>query len=285
VASTAELVAIHAEDRPATVAVKVIRGERLTFAGLHRRSNRLAHGLATLGVTSDDRVALLCCDAHAPDLLVAYLAAQKLAAVAVVVSPTTAPRELRALLGDAAARLVLACPEGVSAARRAGASGVIVGDGEGVTWWKALELRQPATPIWRARRPFDIADVVGGDASTQVEVRERARVPVPLENGGVLHAVPLSTSVGLHSIGLAALAAGVPQVVQTPFQPEVFSRLLAHVPVACLLPAQVSELPAGSDWTATWPGLCWHHPMAVDIDAEGGFGVGLGLAAAEALSA
>ena len=104
-------------------------------------------------------------------------------------------------------------------------------------------------------------------------------LPVSLENPGLLHAVPLSTSLGLHNVALAALAAGVPQIVQAPFDPATFSRLLPAAPTACLLPHQVDLLPAGSHWVTSPSGLCWRHPVTVDVDAEGGFGVGLAAAA------
>ena len=87
----------------------------------------------------------------------------------------------------------------------------------------------------------------------------------------------LSKTAGI--LAVAALAAGVPQILQTPFDPTTFSRLLPAAPTACLLPQQVDALPAGSHWVTTPPGLCWCHPITVDIDAEGGFGVGLAAAA------
>jgi non-ribosomal peptide synthetase component F len=254
-AGIAELVSIHAQDRPHAVAMKVVRGDQLTYGGLDRRSNRLARGLVDLGVTPGDRVAIVCCDAHAPDLVVGYLAACKVGARAIVLSLDGA--------GRAEASVVLACAEGVAACRASGVRGLIVGEETGVVWWRAVELRQSAAPI----------------AFAGVDLLERAPLPVSLENHGLLHAVPLSNPLGLHRVALAALAAGVPQIVQAPFDPAAFSRLLAAAPTACLLPRQVDELPAGSHWVATPPGLCWRHPVIVDLDAEGGFGVGLAAAA------
>jgi acyl-CoA synthetase (AMP-forming)/AMP-acid ligase II len=258
VAGIAELVSVHAHDRPRAVAMKVLNGDAITYGALDRRSNRLARGLAHLGVRAGDPLAIVCCDRHAPDVLVGYLAAEKLAAHAVVLSVGEA--------GRAGAPTILACAEGVAACRAAGVRGVIVGDEEGVVWWKALELRHSPGPV----------------APTGVPVLAPAALPVPLENGGLLHAVPVSSPLGLGTVASGALAAGVPQIVQAPFDAATFSRLLAAVPTACLLPRQVDELPAGSQWVATAPGLCWHHPITIDLDAEGGFGVGL---AAAALSA
>jgi acyl-CoA synthetase (AMP-forming)/AMP-acid ligase II len=263
VAGIAELVSIHAQDRPGAVAVKVVRGDQLTYGGLDRRSNRLARALVDLGVAPGDTVAVVCCDAHAPDLLVAHLAAVKTGAVTTVL-----PLDLA---GGARASVVLACAEGVGACRAAGVRGLVVGDAMGVVWWKALELRQSAA---RFHCPAAAADAPGA--------AEPASLPVSLENGGLLHALPLSTSLGLHTVALAALAAGVPQILQAPFDPATFSRLLPAAPTACLLPHQVDQLPAGSQWITAPPGVCWRHPVTVDVDAEGGFGVGL---AAAALSA
>lgn len=259
-ASIAELVSIHAQDRPGAVAVKVVQGDQLTYGGLDRRSNRLARALVGLGVTPGDEVAVVCCDIHAPDLLVAHLAATKAGAITTVL-----PLDLA---GETGAPVVLACAEGVGACRAAGVRAMVVGDATGVVWWKALELRQSAA---RFARPSGVANAP--DAS------EPTSLPVSLENRGLLHALPLSTSLGLHTVALAALAAGVPQILQTPFDPATFSRLLAAAPTACLLPHQVDRLPAGSHWITAPPGVCWRHPVTVDIDAEGGFGVGLAAAA------
>ena len=259
-AGIAELVRIHAQDRPGAVAVKVVRGDRLTYGALDRRSNRLARALVALGVAPGDRVDVVCCDVHAPDLLVGHLAATKAGA-------TTAVLPLDQAAG-AGGSVVLACAEGVGACRAAGVRSTIVGDATGVIWWKALELRQSA-----ARFP-GLADA----AHLPPAVEPRS-LPVSLENGGLLHAVPLSTSLGLHHVARAALAAGVPQILQAPFDPGTFSRLLPAAPTACLLPQQVDQLPVGSHWVTTPPGLCWRHPVTVDADAEGGFGVGLAAAA------
>jgi acyl-CoA synthetase (AMP-forming)/AMP-acid ligase II len=257
VAGIVELASIHAEERPGAVAMKVVGGDRLTYGGLERRSNRLARGLAALGIARGDGVAIACCDLHTPDLLVGYLAAAKLAAEVEVLALEEVAR--------AQAHVVLACAEGVAACRAAGVRALIVGDGEGVVWWKALELRHSPAPITSAP--------AGG------VLLAPAAFPVSLENGGLLHAVPLSNALGLHAVAMGALALGVPQILQAPFEPSTFARLLPAAPTACLLPQQVDELPVGSHWVFAPPGLCWRHPVTVDLDAEGGFGVGLAAAA------
>lgn len=257
-AGIVELTSIHAVDRPGALAMKVVGGDRLTYGGLERRSNRLARGLADVGITKGDRVAIACCDVHAPDLLVGYLAAAKVAVV-VDVLPLEDVRR-------AEAHVILACAEGVAACRTAGVRGLIVGDGEGVMWWKALELRHSPAPV----------------AVAPARGIAPAALPVSLENDGLLHAVPLANPLGLHAVALGALAAGVPQILQMPFEPLTFARLLPAAPTACLLPHQVAELPPGSQWVSTPPGLCWRHPVTVDLDAEGGFGVGLATASLSA---
>ncbi len=253
-AGIVELASIHAEERPGAVAIKVVGGDRLTYGGLERRSNRLARGLAAVGIARGDGVAIACCDVHAPDLLVGYLATAKLWAKVEVLPLDEVAR--------VQARVILACAEGVAACRAAGVRALIVGDGEGVVWWKAVELRHSAAP-------FSVTPA-GGVAP--------AALPVSLENDGLLHAVPLTNPLGLHAVALGALAAGVPQILQAPFEPLTFARLLPAAPTACLLPHQVDELPPGSHWVSTPPGLCWLHPVTVDLDAEGGFGVGLATA-------
>src|SRR4051812_31678343 len=82
--SLAAVVADRAASTPRAAAVRVDRGDRLTFAGLEQRSNRLARAIVAAGVAPGDRVVLLCCDRHTPDLLAGYVAASKAGAVACV---------------------------------------------------------------------------------------------------------------------------------------------------------------------------------------------------------
>ena len=106
-------------------------GERIC-----ERASRLSRGLESIGVHSGDEVVVLCCAGHGEDREVALLALEKLGALAVTPLDWTAP----ALVG----RFYLACEEGVRAWQDAGVRGVVVGEGPGVLWWKALECRHAA---------------------------------------------------------------------------------------------------------------------------------------------
>ncbi|HSU13995.1 long-chain fatty acid--CoA ligase [Longimicrobium sp.] len=82
----------------------VFEGRALTYAELEAGASRAAHGLQALGVAAGDRVALFL--PNIPEFAVAYLAAQKLGAVAVSVNALLKTDELRYVLGDSGAAVV-----------------------------------------------------------------------------------------------------------------------------------------------------------------------------------
>jgi len=87
----------------------VFEGRTVTYAELEARAGRAAHGLRALGVEAGDRVALFL--PNIPEFAVAYLAAQKLGAVAVSVNALLRTDELRYLLGDSGAGVVFTTAE------------------------------------------------------------------------------------------------------------------------------------------------------------------------------
>jgi long-chain acyl-CoA synthetase len=104
----ADVVREHAAERPETVAVK--QGEReLTYARLDERSNRLARALLAAGAGAGSRIAYL--DRSAPEIVELLFAASKIGAVAVPLNWRLAGPELRAVLEDARAPLVIAGPD------------------------------------------------------------------------------------------------------------------------------------------------------------------------------
>jgi acyl-CoA synthetase (AMP-forming)/AMP-acid ligase II len=104
----ADVVRVHAAERPATVAVR--HGEReLTYALLDERSNRLAQALRAAGAGAGSRIAYL--DRSAPEIVELLFAASKIGAVAVPLNWRLAVPELRAVLEDARAPLVIVGPE------------------------------------------------------------------------------------------------------------------------------------------------------------------------------
>lgn len=88
-------------ERPAVVAGDV----RLRYVDLEERANRLAHHLAGRGIGVDDHVALAMRNGH--EYLEAMLACFKLRAVPINVNTRYTVDELRHLLADADARLIL----------------------------------------------------------------------------------------------------------------------------------------------------------------------------------
>ena len=104
----ADVVREHAATRPETVAV--LQGAReLTYGRLDQRSNMLARALLSSGAGVGSRIAYL--DRSAPEIVELLFAASKIGAVAVPLNWRLAVPELRAVLEDAQAPLVIVGPE------------------------------------------------------------------------------------------------------------------------------------------------------------------------------
>ena len=104
----ADVVREHASARPTTVAVK--QGDReLTYAMLDERSNRLAQALLANGAGPGSRIAYL--DRSAPEIVELVFAASKIGAVAVPLNWRLAVPELRLVLEDSSAPILIAGPE------------------------------------------------------------------------------------------------------------------------------------------------------------------------------
>ncbi|HEU0077907.1 MAG TPA: amino acid adenylation domain-containing protein, partial [Longimicrobiaceae bacterium] len=99
-----ELFAAQAERRPGAVAL-VSGEERVTYAELHRRSNRLAHLLAGRGVRPGTRVGV--CLERSPEMVVALLGVLKAGAAYVPLGPAYPADRLAYMLADAQAPLLL----------------------------------------------------------------------------------------------------------------------------------------------------------------------------------
>ncbi len=87
-------------DRPAILA----GGRTLSYGALDAAVNRTAHGLRALGVVTGDRVALFL--PNLPEFPIAYLAAQKLGAVAVSLNAMLTTEEVRHVLEDSGAKVL-----------------------------------------------------------------------------------------------------------------------------------------------------------------------------------
>lgn len=147
-----------ADERPRST---LQRGRRLSLRTLERRSWRLANGLLGLGLSSGNRIALVCCESHSDDFLVGYAAVRKVAATPVLLSKEAAAQS--AMLPPwARARAVLACPEGWELWQRGGGSGLVITDAPSMFWWKALEATASAEewPLDAKGDGFDDVDIV-----------------------------------------------------------------------------------------------------------------------------
>ncbi|CAA9320056.1 MAG: Polyketide synthase modules and related proteins, partial [uncultured Gemmatimonadetes bacterium] len=99
-----ELVEAQVERTPDAVAV-AFDGEVLSYAGLNRRANRLAHHLRRLGVGPDARVAI--CVERSLELVVGVLGVLKAGGAYVPLDPGYPAERLRYMLHDSAPRVVL----------------------------------------------------------------------------------------------------------------------------------------------------------------------------------
>jgi long-chain acyl-CoA synthetase len=89
---------------PAAAAL-ISRNRTITYGELVDRADRLRGGLAGLGITRGDRVALICGNGH--PFVIAYLASVGLGAVVVPLNPTSPPAELERELATVGALAVI----------------------------------------------------------------------------------------------------------------------------------------------------------------------------------
>ncbi|MGH3854044.1 MAG: amino acid adenylation domain-containing protein, partial [Pseudonocardiaceae bacterium] len=83
--------------------------EKLSYAGLNSRANRLAHRLVELGAGPETFVALAL--PRSPDLVVAVLAVLKAGAAYLPIDPDYPAERIRHMLADARPKLILTCRE------------------------------------------------------------------------------------------------------------------------------------------------------------------------------
>jgi hypothetical protein len=105
------------------------------------RVRRLQQGLQSLGLAAGQEVVVLCCKNHVEDQKVAVAATISLGATPLIPPDWSATALNRLYARGRTQAFHLACEEGVAAWNRAGGRGLMIGDGEGVLWWKALESR------------------------------------------------------------------------------------------------------------------------------------------------
>lgn len=131
IAQNIERATRHFPDAPAIY----FEGQTITYRALSEAVDRAAYGLAALGVTPGDRVALFL--PNIPAFPIAYLATVRLGAVAVSVNSMLTTGELRYVLSDAGARALFTTADLLPAAEPLigeliRASHVIICEGEAV---------------------------------------------------------------------------------------------------------------------------------------------------------
>ena len=84
----------------------VCYGQRMTYAELDARANRLAHALRGLGIAAGERVMLVL--PNVPALVLAYYATLKLGGVVVLGNPEATPQMIAQQAAEVGARLVVA---------------------------------------------------------------------------------------------------------------------------------------------------------------------------------
>jgi long-chain acyl-CoA synthetase len=121
--------------------VLAFEGREWTNIDMQREAARLAHGLVALGLAPGDRVVVLL--PNCPEVLQAYAAILKLGGVIVPVVFLLSPEEVRHILADSGARIVVTAPELL--ARIEGWTGtvILVGDGTGARPWGEVVAGRP----------------------------------------------------------------------------------------------------------------------------------------------
>src|SRR4051794_19377285 len=117
------------------------KDQAITFAEFDRLSNRLANGLAALGLASGDRLALYL--PNCPEYELAFYAASKLGAISCPMNPSYRGREITYQVNDSGAKVMLthaslwptvdACRSQLPSLARIVVTGDDVNDGSGIT--------------------------------------------------------------------------------------------------------------------------------------------------------
>jgi len=118
----------------------VFEGEKIDYALLEARTNRVANALEGLGVRRGDRIALFL--PNIPAFAYVYLGALKLGAIAVSINASLKPKEVDHILTDSGAKVlatVAALRENVPADRPAALESVLIAEGEAETGERSLQ--------------------------------------------------------------------------------------------------------------------------------------------------
>jgi long-chain acyl-CoA synthetase len=188
-------------------------GREYTNVDQQRAAHRLAHGLARLGVATGDRVMVML--PNCPEVLQAYAAILKVGAVIVPVVFLLGPEEVRHILADSEAKVVITSPE--LASRVEGWPGpVVMVGGDGALGYDDLLAAETDRYPTRERADDDLAVILytsgttgrpKGVALSHDNLASNARAAASLyemdRHQWALAVLPLS-----HSYGLTVMNAG-----------------------------------------------------------------------------
>jgi len=189
-------------------------GREWTNVEQQRAANRFAHALRRLGLGAGDRVVVLL--PNCPEVLHAYAGILKAGGVIVPVVFLLGPSEVRHILADSEARIVVTAPEFLDKLDGWTGSVVLVGGGAGGRAWPELIAGEPDTFATVERADDDLAVILytagttgraKGVALSHANLASNARAAASLyeldRTAWALMVLPLS-----HSYGLTVMNAG-----------------------------------------------------------------------------
>jgi long-chain acyl-CoA synthetase len=86
-------------------ACTIFKGAKISYAEMEEITNRLAAGLASIGVSKGDRVGIFM--PNTPQFAMAYFAVLKLGGIVVAINPLYSPREIEHQVNDAGIEIIL----------------------------------------------------------------------------------------------------------------------------------------------------------------------------------
>jgi len=143
----------------------VFEGREFTNVEQQRQANRLANALTTRGIGPGDRVVVML--PNCPEVLQAYAGILKTGAVIVPVIFLLNPEEVRHILADSGAKLVITSPELAAKAEGFGGDLVLVGGAApGATTWDDFVARESDAFTLVDRADDDIAVILYTSGTT-----------------------------------------------------------------------------------------------------------------------
>jgi long-chain acyl-CoA synthetase len=218
--------------------VLAFEGREWTNADMQRTAARLAHGLVALGLAPGDRAVVLL--PNCPEVLQAYAAILKLGGVIVPVVFLLSPEEVRHILADSEARVVITAPEFLSKVEGWPGPVILVGDGPGGRAWDEVVAGRPDAFPSVARADGDLAVLLytagttgrpKGVALSHANLASNARAAASLyeldRTRWGLAVLPLSHSYGLTVMNAGAIL-GTRAVLLRWFTPEAVLDAIAR---------------------------------------------------------